>query len=84
MGEPEKDCEKLAFMTESDSREAILRDLVMPDLLQQAFHEVRVNTAYGTRSLNKFMTRQCRLLMTFAGFLVFFLYYVLINCTSDF
>jgi hypothetical protein len=42
MGDAEKDCDKMTFMTESDSREAILRDLVMPDLLQQAFHEVRV------------------------------------------
>ncbi len=36
-----KECDKLAFMTEGDSREAsLLRDLAMPDLLQQAFHEV--------------------------------------------
>jgi uncharacterized sporulation protein YeaH/YhbH (DUF444 family) len=49
MGEADKECEKLVFMTESENRDAMLRDLVMPDLLQQAFQEVRHTHTHAYR-----------------------------------
>lgn len=53
-----KECDKLAFMTEGDSREAsLLRDLAMPDLLQQAFHEVHQAQLIVTVFNSKLFTR---------------------------